>query len=99
MQMPGMMPMDTTFQPNRLMQQGMGILNMARGQRQPQPGAQGGLLQRLLTPPAQPTDLAAPGMPSNPMQMGMLSRLFPALAQQQPMIPQGNPTGGLGGLY
>lgn len=108
-----MMPMDTTIQPNQLMKQGMGILQQAQ-QRQ----GQQGLLQRLLNPQAPPTDLAAPGMPpngggggsgGNPMQMGMLAKLFPALAGQQPpamptqqpapVMPQGDPTGGLGGLY
>lgn len=96
-----MMPVDTTIQPNQLMRQGMGILQSAQA-AQRQPGGQG-LLQRLLNPQAQPTNLAAPGAPPNggggPMQMGMLAKLFPALAggqQQAPMRPQGDPAGALG---
>lgn len=71
-----------------------------------------GLLQRLLNPPGPaagaPTNLAVPGMPPNggaapgPMQMGLLAKLFPALGggqPQAPAMPQGDPTGGLGGLY
>lgn len=118
---PGMQPMPISqMQPNQMMKQGMQALQMARGKSdggQPQQG----LLQRLLNPAAPPpTDLAAPGMSANigsipgpggnPMQMGLLAKLFPALMggpQTQPMgggagvgaMTSGAPSDALGGLY
>jgi hypothetical protein len=82
------------MRPNAMMQMGMQALNMGKPQ-------QTGLLQRLLNPPAAPLNLAPPGVaPMGGMgQPGLLAKLFPALGQQQPqvpMMPQGDPTGGLG---
>lgn len=112
MPMPGLMfPIDNSpMQPNQAIKMGLQAMQQARGMQRPtgpQPGqpldlaAPGmlpnvapGMLQRLFS--QQPQAGAAPGG----QQIGMLGRLFPALAQQQqPVMPQGDPTAGLGGLY
>lgn len=85
---PGMQPMPVPqMQPNQMMKMGMAAIQQARGMQRPgQPGQQG-LLQRLLNPTTPPTDLGAPGMAPNadPSQMGMLAKLFPALAGNSSM--------------
>lgn len=102
---PGMQPMPIPqMQPNQMMKMGMAAMQQARGMQRPGGQPPQGLLQRLLNPTAPPTDLAAPGMAPNadPSQMGMLAKLFPALAGggmaqggQMPMAPPN----ALDGLY